>query len=67
LEVCDTWQETVSGADIVVIGTQWREYCGLLPEDLEGLVRGKSVFDGRNVLDPVAWRQAGWQYRGVGR
>jgi UDPglucose 6-dehydrogenase len=25
------------------------------------------VIDGRNVLDPAAWRAAGFEYRGLGR
>ena len=27
----------------------------------------RNIVDGRNVLDPAAWRAAGWTYRGIGR
>ena len=36
-------------------------------EVCRGLVAGARVIDGRNVLDPVRWRSAGWTYRALGR
>jgi len=57
----------VAGADLVLLLTEWREYRDLDPVWLAGLVRGKHVLDGRNALDPVAWRAAGWTYRALGR
>ena len=27
----------------------------------------RNIVDGRNVLDPVRWRRAGWRYRALGR
>jgi UDPglucose 6-dehydrogenase len=30
-------------------------------------VRTPLILDGRNVLDPGRWRDAGWTYRGMGR
>ena len=29
--------------------------------------RAANVIDGRNVLDPRRWQQAGWNYQGMGR
>jgi UDPglucose 6-dehydrogenase len=31
------------------------------------LVAQRNIVDGRNVLDPLRWRTAGWQYRALGR
>jgi UDPglucose 6-dehydrogenase len=53
------------GADVVVLLTEWAEYRQLQPADLEPASR--VMIDGRNVLDPAAWRAAGWVYRGLGR
>ncbi|GHF15304.1 UDP-glucose dehydrogenase family protein [Pseudolysinimonas yzui] len=53
------------GADVVVLLTEWAEYRGLQPADLEPATR--VMIDGRNVLDPAAWRAEGWVYRGLGR
>ncbi len=37
------------------------------PGTLGGLVKQLNIVDGRNVLDPVVWRKAGWRYRALGR
>ena len=39
----------------------------MLPEDLAPSVVGKKIINGRNVLDPSRWRNAGWEYRSMGR
>ncbi len=31
------------------------------------MVNQRVVVDGRNALDSVAWRAAGWTYRALGR
>jgi UDPglucose 6-dehydrogenase len=31
------------------------------------VVAQRRIVDGRNALDPVTWRDAGWTYRGLGR
>lgn len=59
--------EAVEGADLVLLLTEWREYVSLDPADLAKQVRTPVVIDGRNALDPQAWRDAGWTYRGLGR
>jgi UDPglucose 6-dehydrogenase len=51
----------------VLLATEWREYRDLDPERIGGLVAHRAVLDGRNVLDPRAWRRAGWTYRALGR
>jgi UDPglucose 6-dehydrogenase len=57
----------LAGAELVVLGTEWREYRDLDPATLGGAVAGKHVIDARNALDPERWRQAGWTYRALGR
>ncbi|KUI39167.1 UDP-glucose/GDP-mannose dehydrogenase family protein [Mycobacterium sp. GA-2829] len=56
-----------AGADVVMILTEWKQFTAVEPTDLAGAVRRKVVIDGRNCLDPVRWRGAGWSYRGIGR
>ncbi len=56
-----------SGADVVMILTEWKQFVDLAPDELAGTVRQKVIIDGRNCLDPTIWRNAGWVYRGVGR
>lgn len=59
--------DACSGADVVLVLTEWQEFRKLQPSDLDGVVRCRSVIDGRNCLDPFTWRSAGWTYRGLGR
>jgi UDPglucose 6-dehydrogenase len=67
LEYTSSTSEALRGADLIVLVTEWREYRTLDPVATRRLVAGARVIDGRNVLDPVAWREAGWTYRGLGR
>lgn len=59
--------DALRGADAVVLVTEWAEYRELDPVETKALVRTPLIIDGRNVLDPAAWRAAGWTYLGMGR
>jgi UDPglucose 6-dehydrogenase len=67
LRYVETAHEAVAGADVVVLATEWAQYRELDPEQLGRLVAHRRIVDGRNVLDPAAWRGAGWTYRALGR
>ena len=67
LEYAPTVAEAAQEADVVILVTEWPEYRDLVPGDLAGVMRGRIVIDGRNVLNPEVWRDAGWEYRGLGR
>ena len=60
--------EALTGADAVIVVTEWDEYRRQLsPEHAASLVTGRVIVDGRNCLDAAAWRAAGWTYYGMGR
>ncbi|MFX4290973.1 UDP-glucose dehydrogenase family protein [Streptomyces bohaiensis] len=59
--------EAVRGADVVLHLTEWAEFRELDPTVLGEQVGRRHILDGRNALDPVAWRKAGWTYRALGR
>ncbi|MEU1618612.1 UDP-glucose/GDP-mannose dehydrogenase family protein [Streptomyces sp. NPDC005722] len=59
--------DAVRGADVVLHLTEWREFRELDPAALGAVARGRHVIDGRNALDPVGWREAGWTFRAMGR
>jgi UDPglucose 6-dehydrogenase len=59
--------ETVAGADVVLLLTEWREFRDLDPVALGERVAHRRLLDGRNALDPDTWRAAGWTYRALGR
>ncbi|MFF1573983.1 UDP-glucose dehydrogenase family protein [Leifsonia sp. NPDC058292] len=60
-------EEALRDADAVVLVTEWPEFVALDPVDTAAIVAGRRIVDGRNSLDPAAWRAAGWQYAGLGR
>ena len=60
-------EETLRGADAVVLVTEWPEFREIDPVWAASLVRTRTIIDGRNTLDAVAWRAAGWKYVGLGR
>ena len=66
-EVALSAHSALEGTDLVLIGTEWREYRDLDPAHVADLARTRCVIDGRNCLDAQAWKAAGWNYRGIGR
>jgi UDPglucose 6-dehydrogenase len=67
LTYADALDEALEGAEAVVVVTEWKQFRDLDPEVTAGKVARRVVFDGRNILDPVAWKAAGWTYTGMGR
>ncbi|MDO5661208.1 MAG: UDP-glucose/GDP-mannose dehydrogenase family protein [Brachybacterium sp.] len=54
-------------ADLVLLLTEWSAFKELDPVRLREVVATPWMIDGRNVLDPAAWRAAGWTYQSIGR
>jgi len=59
--------DAARGADLVLLLTEWSEFREMDPRVLGNVVRTRRIVDGRNALDPVAWRASGWTYRALGR
>jgi UDPglucose 6-dehydrogenase len=59
--------EAATGADLVLHLTEWQEFRQMDPAVLSAVVAHRRIVDGRNALDPVTWRTAGWTYRALGR
>jgi UDPglucose 6-dehydrogenase len=64
---CHDALDAASGADALVLITEWNEFRALSPAQLVSAMRGRVVVDLRNVYDPQAMSQAGLHYVGVGR
>ena len=67
LTYADSAEAAIADAELVVHLTEWQEFKDLDPAALVETVGTPTIIDGRNALDPVAWRAAGWTYRGLGR
>lgn len=59
-------QETLSDADCIVILTDHDEFKFLNPLEVSKLVRHRTVFDTKNLLDRELWRQSGFQVYRLG-
>jgi UDPglucose 6-dehydrogenase len=67
LDYHTTIADTVDGADVVLVLTEWPEYSGLDPQSLGELVSVRTIIDGRNCLDAVRWTAEGWRVITLGR
>lgn len=55
------------GADLVILGTEWKQYREIDPVEFGKVVGTKTIIDGRNVLDVATWQAAGWRVIALGR
>src|SRR5262249_41598266 len=62
-----TAYEAVTGADVLVVITEWSEFRGLDPRRLKELMRKPCIVDLRNIFNPGEMRGLGFTYEGVGR
>jgi UDPglucose 6-dehydrogenase len=67
LTICAGPMEAATGADAVVLATEWPEYVTLSAAELASAMKGDLLFDARNALEPAPVRAAGLRYVGVGR
>ena len=56
-----------AGAELVILGTEWKQYREIDPAELGAVVKVKTIIDGRNVLDVAKWQAAGWRVIALGR
>ena len=67
IEYCDDIYDTLKDADGVVLMTEWNAYRGLDLNRVLTLMRGNVFVDLRNVYEPRAMADAGFDYSCVGR
>ena len=67
LEYAASMVGAAADAEVVLLLTDWREFAEADPVLLGKAVARRNIVDGRNALDPGAWRAAGWCYRALGR
>jgi UDPglucose 6-dehydrogenase len=59
--------EAATGADALLILTEWEEFAALDLEQLHRLLKYPIVLDGRNLYDPAVMVEHGFSYYSVGR
>lgn len=64
---CEDPYEVAKDADALIVATEWVDFKGLNWKHIHSLMRTPILFDGRNLLDPVAMKNLGFEYYSVGR
>jgi UDPglucose 6-dehydrogenase len=67
LDYVGSAMEALTGADLVLVLTEWNEFRELDATAVAAVVASPIVIDGRNCLDRDAWRAAGFAHHGMGR
>jgi UDPglucose 6-dehydrogenase len=67
IEYANTAEDCASGADALVIVTEWDEFRALDLKEIAARMRGKMLLDLRNIYDRRDAEEAGLNYRGIGR
>jgi len=57
----------ISGADALVIITEWNQFRALDMERVKQMLKSPKIADLRNIYEPADMRQMGFEYVGVGR
>lgn len=59
--------DALSGADALIIATEWSEFRTPEFEKIQSSLKSKVIFDGRNVYDRDQMKELGFHYESVGR
>ncbi len=63
---CDTMYEAVEGADALLLTTEWKEFRMPDWDTVAEAMRGRELFDGRNIYDAGELAERGFVYHGIG-
>ena len=67
IEVCERRDDTLAGADGLIIVTEWNEFRSPDFRALRAALKEPAIFDGRNLYDPDHLARLGFVYYSIGR
>ena len=67
IEYAEDQYAALEGADALIIATEWNEFRRPDFSKMKKLMKGAVIFDGRNLYDPTAVSDHGFEYFSVGR
>lgn len=67
LVLCNDTDETLQGADALIIVTEWNVFRSPDFDRLKSMLTHPVIFDGRNLYDPSRMQTLGFDYFGIGR
>jgi UDPglucose 6-dehydrogenase len=66
IEISKDINESITGANAIVLLTEWQEFKLVNPNSISKLVNQKIIIDSRNLLQKDKWEKAGFQFIGNG-
>ena len=67
LSFAETPSQALNNADALVIVTEWKEFRSQNFSIIKQKLKANIIFDGRNLYDPQVVKNAGIEYRSIGR
>jgi UDPglucose 6-dehydrogenase len=67
LQLVDSPMDALKGADALLIVTEWKVFRSPNFDSMKSLLKVPLVFDGRNLYEPQAMRDMGFEYFPIGR
>ncbi len=67
LTLCATPTDALDDVDALIVVTEWKAFWSPSFTSLAATLRGKAIFDGRNIYEPDEVEAAGLAYYGIGR
>jgi UDPglucose 6-dehydrogenase len=64
---CENQQETLQGADALIVVTEWQMFRSPDFDMIKQELKSPVIFDGRNIYDPDQLKANGFAYYGIGR
>jgi UDPglucose 6-dehydrogenase len=64
---CEDQEETLQGADALVVVTEWQVFRSPDFSKIKALLSAPVIFDGRNIYDPEQLKREGFTYYAIGR
>ncbi len=67
LVYCENQQQTLQGADALVVVTEWQVFRSPDFDHIKQTLSAPVIFDGRNIYDPERLKSEGFAYYAIGR
>ena len=65
--MCETPMAALQGADALLIVTEWKAFRSPDFDAIKASLKSPVIFDGRNLYEPAAVRDLGFDYQPIGR
>jgi UDPglucose 6-dehydrogenase len=67
LQLIDDPMDALKGADALLVVTEWKAFRSPNFDTMKSLMQSPTIFDGRNLYEPAAMRDRGFEYFPIGR